>query len=56
MIKEGDLWECHGCIYTVTWDEVELKYYFKHPSEKATKDDHIEIDHAGLGIFRGNIR
>lgn len=54
MFKEGDLWEYRGCVYTVNRDE-EGTYYFKHPSERATKDDYIEITHIGLGVIVGNI-
>jgi hypothetical protein len=48
-LKVNDQWVYGGVIYTVERDEETNELYFKHPSEKAGRDDHIAIEHISEG-------
>lgn len=54
----NDKWLYHGVTYTVEQDRETNELYFKHPSERAGKDDHIAIEHRNHGeiIYRGEGR
>jgi uncharacterized phage protein (TIGR01671 family) len=46
-----DLWHFHGLTYTVEWDEEYAMFYLKHPSERATCDDHMKL----FVLYQGEI-
>lgn len=50
-----DLWEYHGVIYTLEWDEISAVFYLKHPNPRAMADDHIDIAYLTEGEIIGNI-
>jgi len=56
--REGyqkDIWLYHGVRYTVEWDEENAGFYLKHPSDRATIDDHIPISEFPNGEVIGNV-
>jgi hypothetical protein len=48
-LKVSDQWIYSGVIYTVERDGETNVLYFKHPSERAGRDDHIAIEHIDHG-------
>ena len=46
-IRIGDKWEFMSVVYTVVNEDGDV--FFEHPSDWASSDDDIEIEHSILG-------
>ncbi|MNV47610.1 YopX protein [compost metagenome] len=54
-VYHKDKWHFHGLTYTVEWDKEYAMFYLKHPSERATEDDHMHLFALYQGEVVGNV-